>query len=71
MHYPAAGLGKILSDLTHAPANVPDQAVFLAMLDSMRAHNIYPIARIVVVKDPLVLGVGDDRRRRGDVCAAV
>jgi hypothetical protein len=27
-----------------------------AMLDSMRAHHIYPIARIVVAKDPLLAG---------------
>jgi hypothetical protein len=30
-----------------------------AVLDTMRAHNIYPIARIVVAKDPLLA----DRRR--------
>lgn len=30
-----------------------------AILDTMRAHNIYPIARIVVVKDPLLA----DKRR--------
>jgi len=27
-----------------------------AILDSMRAHSIYPIARVVVVKDPLLAG---------------
>ncbi len=27
-----------------------------AILDTMRAHNIYPIARIVVAKDPLLAG---------------
>ena len=26
-----------------------------AVLDTMRLHSIYPIARIVVVKDPLLL----------------
>ena len=38
-----------------ADTNSPMSATRVrAMLDSMRAHNIYPIARIVVVKDPLL-----------------
>src|SRR5687767_4117257 len=43
-----------------ADTNSPMSAARVrAMLDSMRAHNIYPIARIVVVKDPLLA----DRKR--------
>lgn len=38
-----------------ADTNSPMPAIRVrAMLDSMRAHNIYPIARIVVAKDPLL-----------------
>jgi hypothetical protein len=39
-----------------------------AVLDSMRAHDIYPIARIVVVKDPLLASAKLDWaiRRRDD-----
>ena len=43
-----------------ADTNMPMRpARVRAILDSMRAHGIYPIARIVVVKDPLLA----DRRR--------
>ena len=43
-----------------ADTNSPMSAARVrAMLDTMRAHNIYAIARIVVVKDPLLA----DRRR--------
>ncbi|HUR91602.1 MAG TPA: putative glycoside hydrolase, partial [Gemmatimonadaceae bacterium] len=43
-----------------ADTNSPMSAARVrAMLDTMRAHNIYPIARIVVVKDPLLA----DRKR--------
>lgn len=38
-----------------ADTNSPmSQSRLRAILDTMRAHNIYPIARIVVVKDPLL-----------------
>jgi hypothetical protein len=39
-----------------------------AVLDTMRAHGIYPIARIVVVKDPLLAGARREWaiRRRDD-----
>jgi len=40
---------------TGADTNLPMRHERLrAMLDSMRAHHIYPIARIVVAKDPLL-----------------
>ena len=43
-----------------ADTNMPMRPARLrAILDTMRAHGIYPIARIVVVKDPLLA----DRRR--------
>lgn len=43
-----------------ADTNSPMSAARVrAMLDTMRAHNIYAIARIVVVKDPLLA----DRKR--------
>jgi hypothetical protein len=42
-----------------------------AMLDSMRAHHIYPIARIVVAKDPLLANAKLDWaiRRKADPSA--
>ena len=40
-----------------ADTNMPMRPARLrAVLDTMRAHGIYPIARIVVVKDPLLAG---------------
>jgi hypothetical protein len=52
-----------------ADTNMPMRASRVrAVLDTMRAHGIYPVARIVVAKDPLLAGVKRDWaiRRRDD-----
>ena len=44
-----------LADAIGADTNKPmSQRRLVALLDSLRANNIYPIARIVVAKDPLL-----------------